>query len=122
MPKPFRIIAYLVFVSIFVFNSLACSTEANDPSSNKVNDSNIVVFEVASNLVDCVGSMPMKCMVVNGEYFYGKISGFDYQEGYQYKLKVEKTEVRKGAYGDMPQDIGVYKFKLLKILEKESVG
>ena len=32
----------------------------------------------------------MQCMVVYGELFYSRIDGFDYEEEYVYKLKMER--------------------------------
>jgi len=34
----------------------------------------------------------MKCLVVDGALFYGNIQGFDFENGYEYKLKIEKAQ------------------------------
>ena len=45
---------------------------------------------VGPELKECVGVGPMQCMVVDGELFYSRIDGFDYEEEYVYKLKIER--------------------------------
>jgi heat shock protein HslJ len=52
------------------------------------------ILYVGPNLVDCVGVAPQQCMLVrenpedDWKYFYDQIEGFDYEEGYLYKLLV----------------------------------
>lgn len=76
---------------------------------------------VGPSLVDCVGVGPMKCMQVkdlpNAEwtYFYNGIQGFDYEEGYQYKLKVF---VKKLDPKMVPADAPSERWTLVKVLEK----
>lgn len=55
---------------------------------------------VASEQGDCVGVVPMKCLLVKKEgetkweFFYDDIEGFNYEPGYEYvlKVKIEKIE------------------------------
>ncbi|MBP6344399.1 DUF4377 domain-containing protein [Neisseriaceae bacterium CLB008] len=76
---------------------------------------------VAPKLADCVGVGPMKCMQVkegaDGEwtYFYGGIQGFDYEEGYQYKLQVHVQDLDPKQ---VPADAPSKRWSLVKILEK----
>ncbi len=46
-------------------------------------------FLIGPELQDCVGVGPQTCMIVNDEYFYDSIVGFEYEEGYNYELRVE---------------------------------
>jgi heat shock protein HslJ len=54
---------------------------------------------IGPHLVDCVGVAPQKCMQVKEnpgddyKLFYGQIDGFDYEEGYEYKLTVKEQTV-----------------------------
>ena len=48
----------------------------------------------------------MKCMVVDGGLFYDSIEGFDYEEGYVYRLKIEWYDAWPGRE-EPPQDAGV---------------
>ena len=79
----------------------------------------IVTLYVAPKLVDCVGVVPQKCMLVRekGEqkftYFYDTIEGFDYEPGYKYKLRVRKTPI-----ANPPMDASSIKWTLVKQLSK----
>ena len=51
---------------------------------------------VAHYLTDCTGVGPQKCMLIKENieddfsYFYDNIAGFDFEEGFNYTLKVYK--------------------------------
>lgn len=68
---------------------------------------------------DCVGVAPMRCLVVDGFLFYSEIDGFDYQEGYQYRILMEQYEAYPGQ--EIPADAGRYGYRLLEVLEKTGV-
>ena len=59
---------------------------------------------ISAKKVDCVGVAPMKCMLVKNDknsewsYFYQNIEGFNYQEGNEYELIVEKIPVQESSY------------------------
>jgi len=78
-------------------------------------------FFVDSNLVDCVGVGPQKCMLLredsNSKWqnFYDKIEGFDFVEGYNYKIIVNVSKVE-----NPPADSSNLKYKLIEIVEKSS--
>ena len=71
---------------------------------------------------ECVGEMVKMCLrtseKANGpwELFYDEISGFEHEPGYRYELLVQR--IRKA---DVPQDVSMYEWKLLKIIEKVKV-
>ena len=77
------------------------------------------VFIVKENLINCVGLIERKCMLVkeegskNWKYFYDNIEGFKYQEGYRYKLLIKIVRNK-----NILQDGSSKKYKLIKILEK----
>lgn len=79
-------------------------------------EDNVEVFNVESELKDCVGVGPQKCMVVNGNYFYDSIEGFSFEEGFEYELKVKKTERE-----NVPADASKYIYTLVEIVSKEPV-
>ena len=59
-----------------------------------------------------------------GSFLMGQIKGFDYEEGYRYKLKIEAKDILasledKGIYF---ADIARYDFTLKEVLKKEYVG
>jgi hypothetical protein len=81
-----------LFAVIILFFFIQCSKNSAE--------SNEKTMIVGSQLVDCEGAGPMKCMQVkakesdNWEYFYGNIQGFNYESGYEYVIKVKVEEVR----------------------------
>ena len=71
---------------------------------------------VGPTLARCQGAGPQSCMVVDGGLFYDGIEGFDYQPGYDYRLRIGKYDPWDG--GEPPQDAGRYAYRLLEQLEK----
>ena len=74
---------------------------------------------VGPKLEDCVGVGPMKCMVVDGLLFYDGIDGFVYEEGYEYRLRIEQFDAWPGQ--EPPQDAGRYGYRLIEIISKTPV-
>ncbi|HFQ5382921.1 TPA: DUF4377 domain-containing protein [Vibrio vulnificus] len=105
-----------VILAVFVGLLSACSNEANLPEDSK---SEVKVVKVGSELVDCVGVVPMKCLVVDGSLFYDSIQGFSFEDGYEYKLEIEK--VKFYTEETVPADASLYRYRLLKVLAKEKV-
>lgn len=50
------------------------------------------------------------CLVVDDEIFFGEIEGFDFEPGYEYRLKVEKKE-------ENPEDLILIKIKEKNLAE-----
>jgi heat shock protein HslJ len=75
---------------------------------------------VADHLVDCQGEGNQKCMLVKGKIvdnwstLYDNIEGFDYEEGYEYLLKVKVKKVK-----NPPADASSIKFILVEVYEKK---
>ncbi len=94
-----------------------CATTAAERNQEKT-------LYVAAKLVDCVGVAPMKCMQIkdklDGEwtYFYGGIHGFEFEEGYQYKLTITVKDLDPK---NVPADASSQEWHLVKILEKINV-
>lgn len=80
-------------------------------------------MQVKESKVPCTGVSPMDCLQVKIEkeedwtYFYDRIEGFDFEPGYRYKLKVEKTKQEE----NIPADASTYKYKLKKVVGKKRV-
>lgn len=74
---------------------------------------------VASQQGDCVGVVPQKCLLVkkgadtNWTFFYDKIEGFNYEEGYEYVLEVKEEKVENA-----PADASSLKYILVKEVSK----
>lgn len=77
------------------------------------------IIYVADSKVDCVGVGPQKCLQIKEDgqadwtYFYNQIEGFDYEEGFFYKIKVDIIKVE-----NPPADGSSLKYKLIEVLEK----
>ncbi|WP_177763524.1 META domain-containing protein [Flavobacterium sp. I3-2] len=80
-----------------------------------------IKISIKENKVPCVGVAPMECLQVKmgnskeWTYFYDSIEGFDYEPGFTYKLKVEKTKKQ----GNLPADASAYNYKLKKVISKK---
>ena len=47
---------------------------------------------VGPTLAKCYGVGLQSCMVVDGEFFYDGIEGFEYEAGYDYRLRIGKYD------------------------------
>ena len=100
-------ISYVISM-IAIFALASCSTNKN-----------LATYTISSEKADCYGVMPMKCMLVkegdaqNWTLFYSNIDGFDYEEGYEYVLKVKKLNVE-----NPPADRSSIKYTLIKVVSK----
>lgn len=80
------------------------------------------ILYIADAKVDCVGVAPQKCLQIkeigktDWTYLYDQIEGFDYEEGFFYKIKVDVIEVE-----NPPADGSSLKYKLIEILDKSKV-
>ena len=107
------------FLTIPLFLLLAGCNTATGTNTQVMNDSTKTLL-IDSQLYDCVGVAPMKCMKVKelpaGELslFYQNIEGFDYQAGTQYKVKVKVTDIP-----NPPADAPSIKYTLVEILDKK---
>ena len=80
-------------------------------------DDEVLEVTVGPELKECIGVGPMQCMVVDGKLFYDRIDGFDYEQGYVYKLKIERYD----AWPDReepPQDASRYGYRLIETISK----
>lgn len=85
----------------------------------QVQSADIQILLVGPKRVDCTGAAPMKCLQVktpdrkDWEFFYSGIEGFNYEEGYTYRIRVKIEDVK-----NPPADASSKKYILLDILEK----
>jgi heat shock protein HslJ len=91
-------------------------------SCTSVKSEEIRTLYIADHLADCTGVSKQKCMLVkeNPEedwtYFYDRISGFDYEEGYTYELRVRVEDVE-----NPPADASSKKYTLTELVAKTPV-
>lgn len=116
-----RIILALIITSLLSISFvLAAGSSSGGSSGNSLGSSTEMTFTVKPYKVDCQALVPTKCLVVNGEYFYDPITGFDYEEDYNYVIKVRRTQVYASA--NAPADISLYAYTLIRIVSKTSTA
>lgn len=109
-----RMILPLLLVATFLL-ATSCMPIQPETAAGEV-----VTLYVGSELVDCVGVGPLKCMQVKyspdgeWEYFYDTIAGFDYEEGYEYELIVQIDPV-----ANPPADGSSYTYTLVELVDKQ---
>ena len=91
------------------------SSAGDDPTGRD----NVKVMEVTigPELLDCVGVGPRKCLEVNGHLFYEGIDGFEHEEGYTYRLRIERFDAYPGER-EPPQDASRYGYRLIEVISK----
>lgn len=67
----------------------------------------ILLFVIEANTVPCEGLVPMRCLVVNGEYFYDVIDGYQHVEGRPARIYVE----RRKRPEPVPADVGDFVYR-----------
>ena len=97
--------------------ALALGSVACDYSDERLT----LLVTVGSELKDCEGVAPMKCFEVNEQLFYESIEGFDYEEGYVYRLRIERTDLYPGEK-EPPQDASRYSYRLIEVVSKTSTA
>ena len=50
----------------------------------------VKTLTVGPDLVDCEGVVLQKCMIIDGDYFYDDILGFEHEEGFKYGQNISK--------------------------------
>ena len=78
---------------------------------------------VDDQLVTCQGFIEQQCYLIkenesdDWEYFYDEIIGFSFEEGFEYKLRVEQCPIE-----NPPQDASSIKTTLIEVLKKDRVA
>lgn len=100
---------------LFFFLSVFVLVSCNDSSETLENR-----FIIASQTIECQGEAQQQCLLVkttenqqNWQFFYSEITGFNYQEGYEYVIVVEETSIK-----NPPQDGSSIAYKLIEIISK----
>ena len=102
--------------------ALACTAPAAEPATPTPTpapapDGTVQEVVVGPEQVECTGSAPQLCLVVDGELFYDEIEGFEHEAGYIYRLRIEEYD-RWPGQTEIPQDAGRYGYRLLELLAK----
>ena len=67
----------------------------------------VILFDIEAHTVPCQGVAPMRCLVVNGEYFYDVIDGYQHIEGQPARIYVERSERPE----PVPADAGAFVYR-----------
>ena len=103
--------------SVFLVLSLLVMAACEDPAGpGKTNYFEIREVTVGPTLAKCYGVGLQSCMVVEGGLFYDGIEGFDFEAGYNYRLRIGVYDPWDGK--EPPQDAARYAYRLLEQLEK----
>ena len=107
MPPALRALSVVITTIVI---AAACGTSE---------DGETLEVTVGPELKECVGVGPTHCMVVDGGLFYDRIEGFDYAEGYVYRLKIERYDAWPDR-DEPPQDASRYGYRLIEVISKTS--
>ena len=110
-PDHLRRSSLLFFLLALVLTGCGRSVGPSEPEYLEV-----LEVTVGPTLAKCYGVGPRSCMVVNGGLFYDGIEGFEYEAGFDYRLRIGKYDPWGGS--EPPQDASRYAYRLLEQLEK----
>jgi len=102
---------------LFVIASVSFVIAAGSSTGNSIGSFSELTFTVSPYKANCQTLVPSKCLVVNGQNFYGAINEFNYEEGYEYVIKVRRTQIYTPE--NVPADLpSIYEFELISIISK----
>ena len=106
---------------LLTFFMLACSSNKENQSIVSKGKQNLTLY-VASYQVDCVGVGPQKCPLIREkpvdewQNLYSGIKDFQYEEGYEYLIKVRKEQAASNM-----MDASNIEYKLVEVVSKNKV-
>ncbi len=95
---------------------LATACISMEPGPSPV-ESVVLEVSVGPERVECVGVGPMQCLVVDGEFFYDAIEGFEYEEGNVYRIRMEQYDAWPDLE-ELPQDASAYGYRLVEVVSQ----
>lgn len=110
----------MLFPKIIILSYLFSAISSCDNATEIQDGNEIRTVYVDSQLVDCQGVGPQTCMLFKENltdewtYFYDRITGFTYESGFKYILKVAITTVP-----NPPADGSSLAYSLVEIIAKE---
>lgn len=105
-----------LWIATTLVTMLAAACISGEPGASPM-ESVVLEVTVGPERVECVGVAPMQCLVVDGEYFYDSIEDFEYEEGYVYRIRMERYD----AWPDLeepPQDASAYGYRLVEVVSQ----
>ena len=89
------------------------------PTAQSVSDT--LEITVGPARKECYGPFQRMCLVVDGQFFYEEIDGFDHEPGHEYHLRVERYDAFPGQ-AEPPQDASRYGYRLIEEISKSRVS
>lgn len=96
---------------------------AETPAPAEAPAAETLTLFVGPNQVPCVGVAPQMCLQVktspDAEYtlFYDTIAGFEFEPGFEYELRVERT-----PRSNVPADASAFTYTLVEVVSKTAVA
>ena len=121
MPLPPKFILPITLILLSL--TIGCDQETIVESLIGSGEDNIEILIIGPYKTKCVGAFEQECYLEfneetqKWEFFYESIQGFNFEQGYIYKLKV-RLEDR----GTEIQDVGRYAYHLVEIISKEEAS
>lgn len=88
-------------------------------ASSPASRGDTLTLDVQPRTVPCQGEAPQRCLVVRAggdtawKHFYDPIEGFTHEEGFRYRLEVERTVVERPL-----ADASRYRYRLLRVISR----
>ena len=106
---------YTRWFFLFALVFAACDVPLDPDDSEYIEIREVTVGPALARCYSGVGEM--SCMIVDGSFFfYGSIEGFNFEAGYDYRLRIGKYDPWDGK--EPPIDAYPYHYRLLEQIEK----
>jgi hypothetical protein len=99
---------------------VACAHQAPSLGTGAGDGADRLTMEVASQRVPCIGEARTRCLRVRvvpdttWTLFYDRIEGFAFEEGYRWRLDVERRRV-----SNPPADGSSFSYRLVRVVSRE---
>jgi hypothetical protein len=70
-------------------------------------DGDLETFNIAANTTSCQGVAPMRCLIVNGKFFYDPIDGYEHVEGQSATI----CTIASSRPEPLPSDVGSHEYR-----------
>lgn len=109
--------SFLVWLAT-VGQVFACQHLVISAADTKSFNTSQAIFQIAADSAPCTGLIQRRCLIVNDELFYSGITGYDHQEGLSRVIRIERIQFcDPDVFNSCPQDVGIYKYRLLEVIE-----
>lgn len=101
----------------------ACAPRASSPGTEASGGVQRMTLEVGPQRVPGTGEARTRCLRIrilpdtSWMLFYDRIDGFEFEEGYRWRLEVERRRV-----ANPPADGSSFAYRLLRVLSREREG